>query len=852
MAPWTLQERMTLHVLFGHHKLNFYGRDWWALRSDITKTWRTERTCRQDYKYSHGKERTKMYPDRILKRYSEYDAEERAAYDKAFQDVIYSARRQGITLPDAVDKEDDEAEANEDEEGEKDKEAVAGEDEGEESEEIEDEEFENKDEENGDEKDEDEQDVEMEDAVEEYATASEGGSNIEDAAGGSATAHNADAVNSFRFPDFPDELAEEEFPSMRNAIVLLSAAIRAHETTSKKPRITAIPAITTHTLSAQEKTVAKPKPRAANSIAVVDSTAKISAPLTSSNGEPQKNSPTRSRKPEVEVKNEIADAAKTPKRRHGRLMDDDGFFNAYVSSGLDNDIESQRKKPRIEPTEKLRNTTANGRVTSSNIIDSPPKTAKKPHNDPKNTTANSQVPSGNIMESPPKTAKTPYNNSKKPLQNQVSVDHESSKKSRTQGQFSQPKPAKLSTRTQDQIETQVQPSTSKASLAPAPATNKPAQRSTRAQNQFEDQVKPATSKANLPPAPVNNKPQAEKSQADKPANKAQGSDALTVRDKKYDEWCRTNLDRILFDEPYNMCPNQIKVPGKRAPPQHPLPSDDRVVNFFSDMFDGQLAKKLLLSTLKKEPESDKPGRRLKKIYKTLIEKAEESSITPAYHLNKVFDSEESPFRNFRLASAAFGQGLKMVHMSDLDYTSVGNQQLVAFAKFKNRHLSFDDVKFIGPEDPVFKRGGRVHKIWVRQQECSILGECKKYNTAHVCIDVMVCQECQCSKCSKDEDFGTQPRLITSLPRVHSRHVSPGDQFEAPVPTMSREFEKDYRGEFIVDLNIGVQSVKLWDGTAQDVVICDRANCPGCVEADGGVVEMSKEERDRAYTKTGRL
>ena len=81
---------------------------------------------------------------------------------------------------------------------------------------------------------------------------------------------------------------------------------------------------------------------------------------------------------------------------------------------------------------------------------------------------------------------------------------------------------------------------------------------------------------------------------------------------------------------------------------------------------------------------------------------------------------------------------------------------------------------------------------------------------------------------------------------------PGDQFEAPVPTMSLDFEKDYRGEFIVDLNIGMQSIKLWDGTAQDVVVCDSANCPGCVEAGGGTVETSKEERDRAYTRSGRL
>lgn len=800
---------MTLHVLFGHHKLNFYGPEWWALHSDITKTWRTERTCREDYKYSHGKERTKMYPDRILKRYSAYDAEERAAHDKAFQDVIDSAKRQGITLPGTVSDEDEEVETGENEEGEEDKEAAAGEDEdveSEESEEEESEESEDEGEEDGDAKDEDE------------------------------------------------------------------------ETTSKKSKIPATAATTTRAASTQKKIVAKSKPTiaaglsSANPIAVADSPAKTSVSVATSRGEPQTYGRTRSGKPAVEVKNEIAVAAKTPKRGSGRLMDHDDSLSHYVSSGLDSDVETQRKKPKNNPTEKAKNTAANGQISLSDIFEAPPKTSKKPHTNPK-----------------------------QPPQPNVGIDHGTSKKPKTQAPLNQTKSTKPSTRAQDQVGTPIKPATSRATLPPAPvtnkpsqpstrapnqikeqvkpatsqatsppglATNKPAKPSTRAQSQIGEQVKPATSKATLPSALATSKPQADKTQVDRAladtpqadkaksdkvqANKTQATDALTVHGEKYDEWCRTNLDRILFDEPYNMYPNQIKVPGKRAPPQDPLPSDNRVVNFFSDMFDGQLTKKLILSTLKKAPESEKPGRRLKKIYKTLIEKAEESSISPVYHLNKVFDSEESPFSNFRLASSAFGQGLKMLHMSDLDYTGVGNQQLVAFAKFKNRHLTFDDIKFIDPEDPVFKRGGCVHKLWVRQQECLILGECKKYNTAHVCIDLMVCHESQCPKCSKDEDFGTQPRLITSLPRVHSRHVLPGDQFEAPVPTMSLEFEKDYRGEFIVDLNIGVQSIKLWDGTAQDVVVCDSANCPGCVEAGGGTVETSKEERDRAYTKTGRL
>lgn len=191
----------------------------------------------------------------------------------------------------------------------------------------------------------------------------------------------------------------------------------------------------------------------------------------------------------------------------------------------------------------------------------------------------------------------------------------------------------------------------------------------------------------------------------------------------------------------------------------------------------------------------------------------------------------------------------MLHMSDVDYTGVGNQQLVAFAKFKNRHLSVDDIDFIGPDDPVFKRGGRVHKLWIRQQECAILGPSKRYNSAHVCMDVMICQEAHCPKCSKDKDMGSQVKSVTSLPRVHKRHIALGNEFEAPLLMISRSDEKDYKDEFIVDVNIGVQSVKLWDGTTQDVVVCDAGNCPGCCEASGGVVDISHDTREKAETVT---
>lgn len=115
MTPWTVWERMLLHVLFGYYKLDFYGREWWAIYREITKTTRLERTCREDYKYSHGKERTQMYPRRILKPYNQYDDEERAAYDDAFQNVIDAAKRLGIVLPGSNGDEDEEDAMDEDE-----------------------------------------------------------------------------------------------------------------------------------------------------------------------------------------------------------------------------------------------------------------------------------------------------------------------------------------------------------------------------------------------------------------------------------------------------------------------------------------------------------------------------------------------------------------------------------------------------------------------------------------------------------------------------------------------------------------------------------------------------------------
>jgi len=315
------------------------------------------------------------------------------------------------------------------------------------------------------------------------------------------------------------------------------------------------------------------------------------------------------------------------------------------------------------------------------------------------------------------------------------------------------------------------------------------------------------------------------------------------------------LDWFLFDEPFDIFQSAVvPVRGKRASPKLEFSSsDDRVTNFFFDMFDHRLSKKVILSTLKQTPDSDVPGRRLKKIYKTLMAKAEVISAGPRYNLCDVFTSEASSFSNFRLASSAYGKPLKMLHMSDLDYTFIGNQQLVAFAKFNERHLTADGIDFISPDEPIFKHGGRVHRLWVRQQDCPILGPEKRFNSAQVSMDVMICQHAHCPKCSKSEDGGEQESVnsefgddggkqesVSSLPHVHHRHILDG-AFDPPLLRRIQAYEKDDKGEVIRSINADARPIKFWDGTVQDVAVCDALRCLGCKEAYGRKGWVSKAE-----------
>lgn len=557
MAPWTVRERMLLHVLFGYYKLDFYGRDWWAIFREITKTTRLERTCREDYKYSHGKERTQMYPRRILKPYSQYDDEERAAYDNAFQDVIDAAKRLGIVLPGGNGDENEEDAMDEGEDNENDgEEAEVEEAEDEEDEEDQDE---NQDNENKDEEDEDEdeeveneEDAEMEDAEDDYATAREDGSQMDDKDEENDGEQDDDVDDDLQMEDEVeqkesiwgqhnlDELAESEFPATASAMDVLTSAIGAREMSRKKLKVSTTPARNTPALPTHLDTVVNIKPTPAtglkSSYSVVPATTArgtLALPDTSS-GEPQKRDRELSEQQKLETagKTRVNDeslkgGARLLKKQLAAMGDVPDWLNEY---DLDEEVEEETREPRNG---------GNGTALNSKV--------------------NKQTPAADSIQ-PLEASKKAGATSKKP----------------------------------PHLHVKSAPAGSRVPL-------------TLVSNKFQV----------VPPA--------------------------TVRSEEYEIWRRTNLDRLLFDEPYNMFPKPIKVPGKkRAPPEDPLSSNERVANFFMDMFDRQLTKKSILSTLKKESESDKPGRRLKKVYKALLEKVEETSTGPRYRLGKVFDSNESP------------------------------------------------------------------------------------------------------------------------------------------------------------------------------------------------------------------
>lgn len=288
-----------------------------------------------------------------------------------------------------------------------------------------------------------------------------------------------------------------------------------------------------------------------------------------------------------------------------------------------------------------------------------------------------------------------------------------------------------------------------------------------------------------------------------------------------------SLNRILLGPANDRHPDRTVTPNDR-----PLTAHERVMNFFRDMYDGELSDEYMSPIIAASLAGERTPELLARIYNIFRKEGKKTSIEPRYTFAEVFTPGKGPFSNFQLAVDAVKCDLQMLHTNDLDYTSVANGQLALFAKLHGRHLNEADVDFIDHEDPVFKRGGRVHTVYIRQQDCPILGTNSRWNTAYVCIDVMLCQADVCEQCAGVTD--DNPHVsISSLPRVHMRHIKGDSQFSAPAETTSWKFDKDEEGKFHVDMNYGVLNVKFWNGKKQSVVVCDRAECLGCREVISG-------------------
>jgi hypothetical protein len=306
------------------------------------------------------------------------------------------------------------------------------------------------------------------------------------------------------------------------------------------------------------------------------------------------------------------------------------------------------------------------------------------------------------------------------------------------------------------------------------------------------------------------------------------------------DWRRVNLDRILlepFHDPFVQESKSSKKSSSREqmpvkPLPRPIAPKERVLNFFNDMFDGGFSKEYISSVI--DPNQQGPYIPVASVFGTLKEEACKQSIKCKYVLSRVFKSPESPFSNFRLADGVFGHGLQMLHTSDVKFFSYSPSTPIACAKVRGSyHIAPEEIKFIDHDDLVFKRGGRVYKLHILQEDCAILGADNNANTAYVSMDVMLCQAFDCPKCSNVEDHGDPRVSISSIPRVHMRNLSGDDnEFVSPVIPLWRkhEHEKDEEEKFLVDLSYGTTNVKFWDGKRQPVALCHRAECEGCLEA----------------------
>ena len=295
----------------------------------------------------------------------------------------------------------------------------------------------------------------------------------------------------------------------------------------------------------------------------------------------------------------------------------------------------------------------------------------------------------------------------------------------------------------------------------------------------------------------------------------------------YTAWRQFTLDYILLGEHSNRFP-VVEEPyaDNEERPIEPkeLRPDHRALNFFMHMFDGY-HEYIHQTMTREETPNDRPGQVLQSCFDTLCKNFEVVGVAPSYTLSQVFSSPHSPLPNFSLASKAFGQGLQMLHRSQVNFSGVGAATVVVCGERRidqadptKRTLTAQDVSFVNHDDTVYKRGGRVYSVEIHHPDVAILGEERGFNTASISMEVMLCDAAACVKCSPGSTIDTS--ATCGMPRVHFRHLGrPGNRFTQKDPNPYGFQNEDTGDEFPDYTPTSPDDVVFWDGSTQKVTTC---------------------------------
>lgn len=175
----------------------------------------------------------------------------------------------------------------------------------------------------------------------------------------------------------------------------------------------------------------------------------------------------------------------------------------------------------------------------------------------------------------------------------------------------------------------------------------------------------------------------------------------------------------------------------------------------------------------------------------------------------------------------------MLNRTDVVFSGIGATTVVVCAE-RNPGLlpktrTAADVSLIDCDDPIFKRGGRVYRAEIHQPAMKdVLGRHRKFDTAYINFDTILCDEEACPKCSSDSPLDTSP--ASGLPRVHFRHFDEDKNFVQKDPYLYGKQNEDTGGEFPGVASSFPDGVKFSDGFTQKVTTCRGSACELCQEA----------------------